>query len=79
MSIPANSTTRRTLRLLNATIIVNLLLWMALFGCVMRPEADMIKPLVIAGVVCAALAQHWAYYAARRAVACAEAGGGTRP
>ena len=58
---------KRTIKNLYATVIINLVLWLAAFGAVMSANTEMIKPLVIAGLVFAAVAQHWAYYAIRKA------------
>ena len=48
---------------LYAAIVVNLFLWMAVFGSMNGVGVRDTKALAIAGFVFAALWQHWAYYA----------------
>ena len=60
---------QRPLKSMYATIALNLLLWLALFGQAMSGRTDMMKPLAVAGLVFAALFQHWAYYSLKNSPA----------
>ena len=55
-----------TLKRLFVTVEINLILWLIALGMVMAPDenADALKALIVVGIVFAAIAQHWAYYAA---------------
>ena len=55
---------RRTLKLLFWVIEINLILWVIALGSVFSVDMQGrgVKGVIIAGVVFAILAQHWAYY-----------------
>ena len=48
---------------LYAAIVVNLLLWLAVVGSVYGAGVGGTKALAVAGLIFAAVGQHWAYYA----------------
>lgn len=55
----------KLLRPLYATIVINLVLWLAMLGAAFR-GVESVRAIAIAGFVFAALAQHWAFYALRK-------------
>jgi hypothetical protein len=56
----------KLLRSMYWTICVNLVLWMSVMGMAIN-GARGVKAAAIAGFVFAAVAQHWAFYAMRKA------------
>lgn len=56
----------KVLRRLYAVIEINLLLWLAVFSMVYRGYEDA-RLWAAGGLVFSAVAQHWAYYAVRKA------------
>lgn len=62
------------IRMMYFTIIVNLLIWLTMFGIVFGGDNALLKPTAAAGLVFAALSQHWAYYALRKKVRPAQPG-----
>ena len=52
-----------------ATIEVNLILWLAMLGCLFSESmATHSRSVVIVGLLFAAIAQHWSYYQFRKLV-----------
>jgi hypothetical protein len=55
--------TKKQLRYLFVTIEINLILWFGVAGTVWGSSAELfVKLTTTAGVIVAALLQHWAYY-----------------
>ena len=53
------------MRGLYAVIVLNLVLWMAVFGAAFNDHSS-VKTFTGVGFVFAAVSQHWAYYLLRR-------------